>query len=111
MLIGSGIVAKLPTEGMVQVPILGAIFPWQLIFLYIGLPGLVVAALLFTVREPARTNTLQKSGERVSLSLSESLSIIFRHRTAYLLICFATAFGALVNYGCNGGTVWRLVCR
>lgn len=101
MLIGSGIVAKLPTEGLVQVPVLGSIFPWQLIFLYIGLPGLVIALLLFTVQEPARTNTLQKAGERVVLSLSESLSIIFRHRTAYLLICFATAFGALVNYGCN----------
>lgn len=101
MLIGSGVVAKLPTEGMVQVPILGSIFPWQLIFLYIGLPGLVVAVLLFTVREPARTNTLQKAGERATLSLPESLSIIFRYRTAYLLICFATAFGALVNYGCN----------
>ncbi|GAB2575868.1 spinster family MFS transporter [Spirosoma areae] len=101
MLIGSGIVAKIPTEGMVQVPILGSIFPWQLIFLYIGLPGLFVAGLLFTVREPTRTNTLQKGGERVTLSLGESMSIIFRHRTAYLLICFATAFGALVNYGCN----------
>ncbi|MBO0951927.1 spinster family MFS transporter [Fibrella forsythiae] len=101
MLIGSGIVAKLPTEGKVMVPVLGAIFPWQLIFLYIGLPGLVIMGLLFTIREPARTNTLQKAGAVVDLSLREALVIIFKHRTAYLLICFATAFGALVNYGCN----------
>ena len=101
MLIGSGIVARLPTEGLVNVPVLGAVFPWQLIFLYVGLPGLVVAGLLLTIREPARTNTLQRQGETVRLSLHESLALIFKHRTTYFLICFATAFGALVNYGCN----------
>jgi MFS family permease len=101
MLIGSGIVANLPTGGLARVPVLGDVFPWQLIFLYIGLPGLVVAGLLLTVGEPARTNTLQRRGEVLRPSLRESLGLIFAHRRAYLLICFATAFGALVNYGCN----------
>lgn len=101
MLIGSGIVAKLPTEGLVNVPIFGAIFPWQLIFLYVGLPGLVIALLLFFVKEPERKNKLQVDGQDAKLTLSESLKIIFKHKKAYLLICFATAFGALVNYGTN----------
>jgi MFS family permease len=101
MLIGSGIVAKLPKEGMLNVPIFGEIFPWQMIFLYVGLPGLLIALLLLTIKEPARSNTLQVDGETVKLSLKESLAIIFKHRTAYLMICFATAFAALVNYGSN----------
>jgi MFS family permease len=101
MLIGSGIVARLPTSGMVNIPVFGDIFPWQLIFLYVGLPGLVIALLLFTIKEPARTNSLQKNGETAKLSLGESLRIIFRHKKAYLLICFATAFQAMINYGCN----------
>ncbi len=101
MLIGSGIVAKLPTEGMVSVPVFGEIFPWQLIFFYVGLPGLVIALLLFTIKEPARTNTMKKDGATAKLSLAESFRIIFQHRKAYLLICFATAFQALINYGCN----------
>jgi MFS family permease len=101
MLIGSGIVAKLPKEGMMNVPIFGDIFPWQMIFLYVGLPGLLIALLLLTIKEPTRSNTLQVDGETVKLSLKESLAIIFKHRTAYLMICFATAFAALVNYGSN----------
>lgn len=101
MLIGSGIVAKLPKEGMMNIPVFGDIFPWQMIFLYVGLPGLLIALLLFTIKEPARTNTLQVDGETVKLSLRDSLTIIFKHKKAYLLICFATAFGALVNYGSN----------
>jgi MFS family permease len=101
MLIGSGIVAKLPKEGMLNVPIFGEIFPWQMIFLYVGLPGLLIALLLLTIKEPARSNTLQVDGETVKLSLKESLAIVFKHRTAYLMVCFATAFAALVNYGSN----------
>jgi MFS family permease len=100
-LIGSGIVAKLPTEGMVSVPVFGEIFPWQLIFLYVGLPGLVIALLLFTIKEPTRKNTLQVNNQDVKLSLSESLQIIFKHKKAYLLICFATGCQALINYGSN----------
>ena len=100
-LIGSGIVAKLPTEGLVTVPVFGEVFPWQLIFLYIGIPGLVIALLLFTINEPARTNNLQIDGHTAKLSFSDSLKIIFTYRKAYLLICFATACQALINYGCN----------
>jgi MFS family permease len=101
MLIGSGIVANLPTEGMMSVPIFGEIYPWQMIFLYVGIPGLIVALLLLTIKEPARTGSLQKDGKTLKLSLSESLKIIFKHKKAYLLICFAATFGAMVNYGCN----------
>jgi MFS family permease len=101
MLIGSGIVSKLPTEGMTTVPIFGEIYPWQMIFLYVGIPGLFVALLLFTIKEPERTGSLQRDGEAAKLSLSESLRIIFKHKKAYLLICFAASFGGLVNYGCN----------
>jgi MFS family permease len=101
MLIGSGIVAKMPTEGMYNVPIFGEIYPWQMIFLYVGIPGLVIALLLFFIKEPTRKNVLQKDGVDQKLSLGESIKIIFKHKKAYLLMCFATAFGALVNYGTN----------
>jgi MFS family permease len=100
-LIGSGIVAKLPTEGMITVPVFGEIFPWQMIFLYVGLPGLVIALLLFTVTEPTRKNLIQKNGQDAKLSLAEALKIIFQYKKAYLLIAFITATQALVNFGCN----------
>lgn len=97
-LISAFIVKTLP-KGKMTIPILGEIYSWQLLFLYIGLPGLIIALLLFTIKEPARTNALQKDGEAIKLSLRESLKIVCRYPKAYLLICFATAAGALVNYG------------
>lgn len=101
MLIGSGIVAKMPQTGLISVPIFGEIYPWQSIFLYVGIPGLVIACLLFFITEPSRKNVLEKNGVSQKLSLSESFKIIFKHKKAYLLMCFATAFGALINYGTN----------
>ncbi len=100
-LIGAGIVAKLPNEGTVLVPVFGEIYPWQVLFLYIGLPGLVIALLLLTIREPQRTGTLQTNGQTSRVDLGESLDIIFRHPKAYLLIAFSVACQALINYGCN----------
>lgn len=38
-------------------PIVGTIRPWQIVFIVVGLPGLVIAALMMTVREPVRTGT------------------------------------------------------
>ncbi len=103
LVVGAGMIANMPTEGLIDVPIFGAVFPWQIIFFYVGLPGLVVALLLTTVKEPARQNLLQTNGVVASLSLPESLRIIFTHRKAYLFICFGIAFSAMVNYG---STAW-----
>jgi len=100
-LIGSGIVASLPNEGMVEVPLFGAIFPWQLIFLYVGLPGIIIVFLMYFINEPPRTNSLQRNGQDAKLSFGEALQIIFIHKKTYLLICFTIACQAMINYGMN----------
>ncbi|WP_435354808.1 spinster family MFS transporter [Emticicia sp. SJ17W-69] len=101
LLIGAGLVANLPQSGMVHLPIFGDIFPWQMLFIYIGLPGFVIALLLLTVKEPTRKGLLIKSDNSTKLSLNESLVIIFKNKAAFLSISFGTAFFAFVNYGLN----------
>jgi MFS family permease len=55
-LMAGSVVVKLVTEAPpVALPVIGALAPWRLTFLCIGLPGLLVALLVaLTVREPAR---------------------------------------------------------
>lgn len=102
--IGSTIVAALPQEGTVTVPIFGEIYHWQKLFLLIGIPGFVISLLLLTVKEPARkgmlgiNNTLQQK-----LSLAAAFKIVFAHPKTFLGICIGTAFTAIVTYGC---TAW-----
>jgi MFS family permease len=46
------------SEGYV-IPVLGEVRPWQLVFLITGAPGLVLAFLVFLVREPARKGRIR----------------------------------------------------
>jgi MFS family permease len=99
--IGAGLVANLPTEGMLHVPVLGNIYHWQKLFLIIGLPGIIISLLMLTIKEPARKDVMQTEGQSTRLQLKESLSIVFRHPKAYFGICLGTAFTAFINYGCS----------
>jgi MFS family permease len=55
-LVAGAFVVRFVTEGApVPLPLLGALEPWRLAFLIVGLPGLLVAALIaLAIREPAR---------------------------------------------------------
>ena len=97
--IGAGLVANLPKEGTVEVPILGSIFHWQILFLLIGLPGLLISLLLFTIKEPPRKDALQENAMQKKLSLKDALKIVFRHPKTYLCVSLGTAFTAFASYG------------
>lgn len=55
-LVAGALVVDLVTTGApVVLPFLGELAPWRVVFLWLGVPGLLVAALVWlTVREPAR---------------------------------------------------------
>jgi MFS family permease len=46
--------------GEVQLPLVGTVKPWQLTFFIVGLPGLAVAGLMMTVKEPVRRGLSKK---------------------------------------------------
>lgn len=53
-----GLVGGLANRADVVLPLLGTVKGWQLAFMLVGLPGLLVAALMLTVREPLRRHTV-----------------------------------------------------
>jgi MFS family permease len=50
-LIGGAVVGMTSKLGAVSTPF-GLLHPWQLVFLYVGLPGMIVALLALTIHEP-----------------------------------------------------------
>ena len=79
-----------------QLPILGEMRPWQSALVVVGLPGFLIALLMLTVREPARTY----SGARGhSLSTSATLRYVRRHLGAFSAHGLGIAIFSLVNYG------------
>lgn len=60
-----GLVADLPP---VALPGVGELRPWQLTFMLVGLPGLLVALLVALMREPARHDRLAAAGPEAPIS-------------------------------------------
>ncbi len=54
MILGGKVIETVSKGGTYHLPLVGDIFAWQAVFLAIGAPGLVAAALMMTVKEPPR---------------------------------------------------------
>jgi MFS family permease len=95
--IGGRIVAAVSGADAWIVPLVGAVRPWQVVFLAIGAPGLVIAALLLTVREPRGARASSDAG-----SLRALWSWAVAQRTALALVSLGFAASATVNYAIAG---------
>jgi MFS family permease len=83
--------------------VIGAVGSWRLTFLIVGLPGLLLALLVYTIKEPQRQNLLRTaSGEASDLSLSEVFDQVKLRWQSVAGICLAFAFQALCNYAQQG---------
>lgn len=87
----------------VILPLIGSVRPWQLTFFVVGLPGLLVVLLMFTVKEPARRDVVSLSEEAHSQSsdptIPETLRFVFRHIRAYGTVLLGTTLLATTSYG------------
>jgi MFS family permease len=94
-LMAGSLVVKLVTEGPpVALPIVGELAPWRLTFLWVGLPGLLVALLVaLTVREPQRQGDASKAGA------GELLAFLKAHPAAIAAHFGGMSLVALVMYG------------
>ncbi|MDO9489053.1 MAG: MFS transporter [Sphingomonadaceae bacterium] len=54
LIIGAILLGKFTAHGPVDLPLVGTLQPWQMVFVMVGLPGVLVALLVATIREPKR---------------------------------------------------------
>lgn len=54
LLLGGAIIAIIANIGTPVLPLIGELRPWQAVMMAVGLPGLLVALLLLTIKEPPR---------------------------------------------------------
>jgi MFS family permease len=55
------------TADDISLPLVGAVAPWQMAFIAVGLPGVLVAALMFLVKEPIRQGIQSAVDDEISL--------------------------------------------
>ena len=78
-------------------PMVGYLAPWQITFITVGLPGIVVAALFLTIREPIRTGRL--SEHKTILSWSQIVAYIRKNRRIYVAIILGNSCLIILLYG------------
>jgi len=99
LLVGGTVVDALARTPLLTLPLLGTIASWRVTFLLVGLPGLIFAALVYTVREPLRRDLMKAAdGRTAQLSLSQTFAEMGRRWTSLIGLSFVTVFQALANY-------------
>lgn len=73
LLVTGAMLDALAHTPFIDVPLLGTIAAWRVVFLVVGLPGVLFALLVYTVREPIRRDLLRTAENKaVALSFGES---------------------------------------
>ena len=101
-IVGGQIIAYVATRENIILPIIGEIFPWQALFIMVGLPGLIVAALMMTVKEPKRTEKIvlesDDGNSTDQLSIKETINFILERKSAYGWLFLSMACSVLIGY-------------
>src|ERR1700688_1292291 len=93
LMAGGSVVDAVTRMPAVPLPLLGSVAPWRLTFLIVGAPGLAIALLLFTVREPIRRQLLRASdGTPVRLQFHEVVVELRRRWQSFLGISVGMVF-------------------
>jgi MFS family permease len=92
--IGGWVAGLLSVNDVWHVPLIGAIHPWQSVFLVVGLPGIPLALLFLTIQEPPRD--LRPEDRR---PLSDVIRYVGEHARTFATQSLGFGFSSLVNFG------------
>lgn len=97
MIAGSAVVRLVSEAGPMDLPLIGTVFPWQLTFFVVAVPGLLVLLGMATVREPKRRDFLADGSSREATARAASFAEVvgfFRRNLRFVFAHFA-GFGLL----------------
>lgn len=84
-------------------PILGHMRAWQLTFFLVGIPGLIIVALMSTVKEPYRREVLDlgtgSDGNAADMSIGATLFFFKSYWRVYSTLLLGFAMEATLSYG------------
>ena len=86
----------------IVLPLVGSLAPWQVTFVAVGLPGVLIASLLLTIREPARRG--QAAAATVAPPWREVMRYVWAHKRIYLALHIGVPFLVVMLYGLQAWT-------
>ncbi|MDP6436709.1 MAG: MFS transporter [Gammaproteobacteria bacterium] len=100
MVLGGQIIAWVFSRPPLELPVVGELFQWQTVFLLVGLPGLLVAVLMITVREPKRQDRIAL-GDTVEdeIPIREVARFLWERKSTYLTLFIGMSVVTIIGYG------------
>jgi MFS family permease len=99
-LLGGLVIKFAVATGAVTLPLVGEIRPWQLVFLVLGVAGILFSFIFFLVREPQRGDV---SGTGGAVAFRDVVSYLWQNRRTVL--CHNLGF-AMLAFSAYGTTAW-----
>ena len=73
--------------------------PWQIIFLIIAIPGVILGLLMFALKDPVRKEVLVSEKEEGKDSIKEVFAYVINNIGAYMPLLIGSAFIVVLLYG------------
>ena len=82
LIIGGAVVAAVAGTAGLVLPMVGEVRGWQVVFFAVGFPGILVALLVMTLKEPARQGGAGNTSGQ--MPVAHVVAFLWAHRGAYL---------------------------
>ncbi|MFN0124284.1 MAG: spinster family MFS transporter [Blastocatellia bacterium] len=107
-LLGGLVVGAVAKQGNIVLPLVGEVRPWQVPFFIVGLPGVLFAALMLTIKEPARRGLRMTRGadgvlRPTGVPLREVIGYV---RLNWKTVACHTVGFALLSFSSYGTSAW-----
>jgi len=97
MVVGGAVIGLVGTDSSFYLPLIGEVHGWQMVLMVVGLPGLLVALMMLTVKEPVRRG--QKLSAHESQPVSEVFRFMYHNRSFYFPIFSGLAMWSVLMFG------------
>jgi MFS family permease len=94
LIVGGMVIQWAAAFSSITLPIIGEIYAWQAVFIAVGLPGLLLVPLMFTLKEPKRTQAQAKV-----VPVSEVVSYFKQNKKTIFFHNFGAALASVAGYG------------
>ena len=102
LIIAATVIGLVSARDYWLLPLIGPVRPWQLVLMIVGLPGLLIALLMLSIREPPRPEPT--TGAKGRASFGKVLRYVGDHRAAFGAICGGRALFLTAIIGVNAWT-------
>lgn len=105
LIIGAAVIALVSEGGSMDLPLVGEVFAWQITFFVVGLPGILVAIWVWTLREPDRRGHVRTAvgddgvARRVEVPVKEVFEYMGRNWRTMVPLNLCYALSAMMAYG------------